>query len=368
MGEVAIPRASPICYVALPYEQRRGTPRSARNQPVMTDSPTRTSSSGLPGGGSGSALASALAPALLDACAGRLSPIAWFRADWQRGGAGTGYAAWTFDDGSTRDVVVKLPVGPVERRFTVGLSETDAPSPRVVAHGMELGGYDLAWLVMERLPGDPLAAALHKEVFQELAEACAAFHHRAGELWPIGPDARRAADPDWGALIETARAAAKDSHIPHYAQWNDALKHTQKALPRLLAAWTARPINTWRHGDLHAGNAMRRPDGSPWGTPGCVLLDFAEVQPGHWVEDAVYLERMHWGRKDALDGVKPVSLLAKARRARGLDTEGDYGALANIRRVLTAASIPAFLDREGTPSHLNASLETLERLLPVVGK
>ena len=317
---------------------------------------------------SAGALGAALEPVLRDSCEGRLSDVAWFRADWQRGGAATGYATWTVEPGDEREVVVKLPVGPIEHRFTVGLAQTDAPTPRVVAHGQELGGYDLAWVVMERLPGDPLAAALHKEVFADLADACAAFQRHAGELWPITGDERRRADPDWAALLETARTAAKDSQIPHHARWNDAIKHTQKALPRMLAAWTARPVTTWRHGDLHAGNAMRRPDGSPWGAPGCVLLDFAEVQPGHWVEDAVYLERMHWGRKDALDGVKPVSLLAKARRNAGMETDGDYGALANIRRVLTAASIPAFLDREGTPAHLNAALETLERLLPVVGK
>ncbi|TVQ64346.1 MAG: aminoglycoside phosphotransferase family protein [Phycisphaerales bacterium] len=317
---------------------------------------------------SAGALGAALEPVLRDFCNGKLSEVAWFRADWQRGGAATGYATWAVEPGDEREVVVKLPVGPTEHRFTVGLAATDAPTPRVVAHGQEVGGYDLAWIVMERLPGDPLAAALHKEVFADLAEACAAFQRHAGALWPITGDERRRADPDWGALLETARAAAKDSQIPHFARWNDAIKHTQKALPRMLAAWTARPITTWRHGDLHAGNAMRRPEGSPWGAPGCVLLDFAEVQPGHWVEDAVYLERMHWGRKDALDGVKPVSLLAKARRNAGMDTEGDYGVLANIRRVLTAASIPAFLDREGTPSHLNAALETLERLLPTVGK
>ena len=325
-------------------------------------------------------MASMLLPALVGATGGRLSGVSWFRADWQRGGAATGYATfdtrglepppWAADSPmpDTLECIVKLPIGPVEHRFTVGLSATPAPTPRVIAHGQEIGGYDLAWLVMERLPGEPLSTALHKESFAEMAAACAAFQKHAAEIAPLPEDARARADPDWGALFEKARQAVKDSHIREQSRWNDAIKHTQKALPRLLSVWQSRPINAWRHGDLHGGNCMRRPEGSAFGPPGCVLFDFAEVQPGHWAEDAVYLERMHWGSLHALDGVKPVSLLAKARRALGLDTEGDYGALANIRRVLSAASIPAFLDREGNPAHLHTALETLERLLPVVAK
>lgn len=324
-------------------------------------------------------LASMLAPALVAACEDRLSDIAWFRADWQRGGAATGYAR--FDTRGmdaprwarsplpeTLDCVLKLPVGPIEHRFATGLSATEAPTPRVLAHGQEIGGYDLAWLVMERLPGEPLSTALHKEAFADMAAACAAFQKHAVELAPLPDDARARADPDWAMLLDKARNAVRDSRVREQSKWNDAIKQTQKALPRLLAVWQARPINAWRHGDLHGGNCMRRPADSPFGPAACVLLDFAEVQPGHWAEDAVYLERMHWGSLHALEGVKPVSLLARARRALGLDTEGDYGALANIRRVLSAASIPAFLDREGNPAHLHAALETLERLLPVVGK
>ncbi len=324
------------------------------------------------------ALASMLAPTLVEACGGRLSDISWFRADWQRGGAATGYCSFSTAGlapswapvglPAALPAVIKLPVGPVEYRFAVALSEIDAPTPRVLAHGAELGGYDLAWLIMERLPGEPLSSTLHKECFTDMAEACAGFQKHARDLVPLPPDAAERADPDWAALLDRARAAVKDSHIPEHSKWNDAIKHTQKALPRLLAAWRARPIACWRHGDLHGGNCMRRPPDSPFGPPGCILLDFAEVQPGHWAEDAVYLERMHWGRLHALEGVKPVSLLAKARRALGLETDGDYGALMNIRRVLSAASIPAFLDREGNKAHLHTALETLERLLPVVAK
>ncbi len=317
-------------------------------------------------------LASALAPVMREACAGRLSEIEWFRADWQRGGAATGYAQFAFDDGP-RDVVVKLPVGPVEHRFTSSLSRTSAPTPRVAAHGLEIGGYDLAWLVLERLPGDPLSVAMHREVFAELCAACASFQKHAGEAFPIDAGAARAGEVDWGALIDRARHAVKDSRIPHNAKWNDLLKHTQRVLPRLLLIWNARAIETWRHGDLHPGNAMRREEGSVWGGGGCVLLDLAEVQPGHWVEDAVYLERMQWGRvapdgRPLLEGIKLVSLFAKARKAIGLACDDDYGTLGNVRRALTAATVPAFLDREGSPAHLETARETLERMLSIVGK
>jgi hypothetical protein len=324
------------------------------------------------------ALAHALEPAIRAACDDRLSTVEWFRADWQRGGAATGYARFQLSPSDSRDVVVKLPLSPIESRFLVGLASTDAPTPRVVAHGDSLGGYDLAWVVMERVPGAPLSASLHPEVFADICNAAAAFHRHAGDLWPVASalaDAERwrfRTDPDWPALIDRARHAAKDSRIPEASRWNDAIRHAQRSLPRILPPWLSRPIRCWRHGDLHPGNAMRRPDPSPWGQPACILLDFAETTPGHWVEDAVYLERMHWGRasngKPALDGVKTVSLLAKARKALGLETDGDYGLLANLRRVLTAATLPAFLDREGTKAHLHAGLETLERLLPLVTK
>ena len=44
----------------------------------------------------------------------------------------------------------------------------------------------------------------------------------------------------------------------------------------------------------------------------------------------------------------------------------DYTALANIRRVLMAASVPAFLLHEGHPKYVGAALDLLERLIPQV--
>ena len=62
------------------------------------------------------------------------------------------------------------------------------------------------------------------------------------------------------------------------------------------------------------------------------------------------------------------AMLAKARRAAGLDCSDDYGRLANVRRVLMAATSPAFLKREGHPAYLAAALEVIERLLPQVAR
>ncbi|MDX2115189.1 MAG: aminoglycoside phosphotransferase family protein [Planctomycetota bacterium] len=304
-----------------------------------------------------------LQPALLSACGGCLCDVRWFRTDWQRGGAATGYGRFS-ENGASRDVVIKLPVGPRELRVLTRLSACAAPTPRVVREGQELGGYDLGWVVMERLPGAPLSAALHHDVFDHLAQAAARFYASAAEVMPLEPAKERY---EWPALLERSREALRTNQsVPHAAQWAAAVKQTQHKLPTLLKIWNARAINTWCHGDLHPGNCMERPAGSAWGEAGCVLLDFAEVHPGHWVEDAVYLERICWGRPKVLGDTKPVSLIAQARRAIGLDTSDDYGSLANVRRILMAATTPAFLGTEGHPAYLNAALEMLERLLPGV--
>ncbi len=309
-------------------------------------------------------LAHQLAPALREACGGCLSEIRWFRADWQRGGASTGYATFVEDGAPPRDVVVKLPVPPVEHRIITRLAEMAAPTPRVAAHGVELGGYDLVWLVMERLPGDPLSAEAHAEVFEDLAGASAGWYAATREALGA-PQAHRAA-PDWAGLLETARGALRDNEVPERQRWKEAVKHTQHRLAALVDRWEARPLTDWCHGDLHPGNAMRRPEGSAWGDAACVLLDFAEAHPGHWVEDAVYLERLYWGRSEAMHGAKPVKLMAKARKTRGLDNGDGYAELANVRRTLMAACAPAFLHREGHPLYLGAALDVLERTLPLL--
>ncbi|MHC4977328.1 MAG: aminoglycoside phosphotransferase family protein, partial [Planctomycetota bacterium] len=232
-------------------------------------------------------MASGLEPALRDACGGRLGKIRWFSADWQSGGASTGYSEYQCDDGA-RDVVVKFPVGPLEYRFTKDLGVRDAPTPRVVDGGMELGGYDMAWLVMERVRGKTLKGNPDTKTVREVLHAAVEFHARAQELRPVPLE--REIVP-WADLLETARSHVHDNPILHQQIWNEQIKRVQRMSDSLVTRWRSRPINTWCHGDLHPGNAMHREEGSAWGDEGIVLLDLGHVHPGHWVEDAVYFER-----------------------------------------------------------------------------
>lgn len=322
-------------------------------------------------------LAVALEPALIAACDGNLSDIAWFKSTWQSGGAATALARFALTDGRVADVVAKLPVGPAEYRWTTGMEGIHAPegphcglelgcTPRVFAAGTELGGYDLAWLVVERLPGLPLSHQLDRDAVHELLAAAVDLYTRAAALRPISeatPPVR-----DWHGVLHRAREALKTAPVEHHHRWVDAVKHVQRALPKLLEIWEARPINTWCHGDLHPGNAMRRApsDNHPAARGQCVLIDLALVHAGHWVEDAVYLERLYWGKPELLHGVKPVSVVARTLKERGLYGGEDYARLANVRRVLMGACSPAFLEREGNPLYLHAALEHVERLLPLI--
>lgn len=313
-------------------------------------------------------------PVLHAECKGRLGPIQWFRSQWQRGGAATGFASWTQASGGTVEAVVKMPVGPTEHRWTTRLGTTDAdwhsdgshhlPTPRVLAEGHELGGYDLAWLVMERLPGRPLAANLSEQCFHDLLRAAVDFQGRAIAVAAVEG---RAPTPDWPTLIAKAKAVAKLGEIADAHRWVEALKKVLKVLPHLMAKWGGRSINAWCHGDLHPGNALRRAAADGAATGPCVLIDLALVHPGHWVEDAVYLERQFWGHPELMHGIKPVSELGRLRRERGLPANDNYPEIADVRRVLMASCAPAVLEREGgSPKYLHAALEIIERVLPQV--
>lgn len=339
-------------------------PASLASTPSVPQTPALQSTS------SGDSLAAMLCPVLREVCGGRLSTVQWFRSAWQAGGAATGTATFQIDQPpQTVEVVVKLPVGPSEFRWTTSSSNHSSgglnpPTPRVLAAGTELAGYDLAWLVVERLSGDPLSAHPCQSGVESLLHAAAEWYQQAESVKPIAE-----ADPprteDWAALIAKGREAVRDNHLPDGQRWNDCLKHAQKALPRLVPAWNGREINTWCHGDLHPGNAMWRLP-LPGGAEGkrCVLIDLALVHPGHWIEDALYLERLYWAKPDLLFGVKPVTQLARYRKELGLPTGDDYQYLANLRRVLMAATVPAFLEHEGHPRYVHSALGVLERTLP----
>lgn len=293
----------------------------------------------------------------------------WFRSTWQRGGAATAWTTWKTTDGSEASAMLKLPVGPSEHRWINRFGQCEPsgdderaerwPVPRVFAAGTEVGGYDVAWILVERLPGHPLTNDLSKRDALDLLEAAAEFQCRACEVAPLEGEAPKR---DWGDLVARSRASLEDVAIEHPQRWNEAIKKTQKLLPTLERRWAARPTECWCHGDLHPGNAMRRTNGGDGGA--CVLIDLAFLHRGHWIEDAVYLERQFWGHADHLHGVKPVSALRKFRKQRGLECEEGANELADIRRALMAACVPAFIAREGNPKYVEAALEILERILP----
>lgn len=293
-----------------------------------------------------------LEPVVRQHCEGRLSRISWFRTDWQRGGALTGYASYRDDDDVEQPVVVKLPVVPRERRWLVHLQESDV-APRVYAHGEELGGYDMAWVVMERLPHGPLGRAWNGSAFDLLIDAMVRFSAAAANV-PVSGDRRLR---DYAAICDEARAHIHRHTTAHEQRWNQALKSASHRLRDWLSIWDDRDDGHWCHGDIHLGNAMTR-TGPPHGP--ALLLDFAEVHRGHWIEDAVHLEHFYWSRKDKLEGRKICKLVARQRKAAGLPVDEHWAKLASILRALIAMCTPVILRHVGDSNHVEAALKVLE--------
>ncbi|MEX0885244.1 MAG: aminoglycoside phosphotransferase family protein [Phycisphaeraceae bacterium] len=294
-----------------------------------------------------------LEPALRQACDGRLSPITWFRTDWQRGGAVTGYATFRGAEGVTHPVVVKLPVPPRERRWLALLQAHDIIVPRLYAHGETLGGYDLAWVVMERLAHGPLGSAWGGAEFDLLVEAAGRFYAASADVEPTG-EAHR---PDWTQLCDRARKAVHSGSVPEQQRWNRALKKAHRKHKAWARQWDERPCDDWCHGDLHLGNAMTR-HAPPRGP--ALLFDFAHTRVGHWLEDAIYLEHLFWGRPERLEGRRLARQMARERKSLGLDVAADWPQLAQTKRALLAMTVPARLAHDGDRAHLGASLAVLE--------
>ncbi len=324
------------------------------------------------------ALGALLAP-LVNKTAGRsLGEIEWFRTSWQRGGSATGFSTWALDDGQTVPCMVKVPVGPVERRWASALGDcwkrgwtnadcANLTTPRVLASDDHLGTYDLCWLVTERFEGGTVANHFDHHGLEALVHAAADFQIRAERCSkPSG----KPFDPDWAKAHAEAREMAHDGALPESQHWNNALKHAKRLLPAALASWKARPMNAWLHGDLHPANAMwREPSDNGHGHQGqkCALIDLGMVHAGHWSEDALYLERQFWGRAERMEGLRPVRMIARARREAGLPVEDDYKPLLDCKRLIAAAAAPANLDHEGDAVYLRGALAVLERSIKALG-
>ncbi len=326
--------------------------------PPPSDAPGQTpqpSPSVDPSPASPSLFGSALEPALREACGGKLSSVSWFRTDWQRGGALTGYAAYHAGENHNGHIecVVKLPVPPHERHWLVHLQDYDHVAPRLYAHGETLGDYDIAWVVMERIPHGPLGAAWNGREFDLLIDAAGRFYLAAADV----PLRGRAQDRDWREALDRSRKVVRDHNLPHEQRWSQALKKAQKKLDAWIEAWEIRPVDQWCHGDLHLGNAMTRTNG-PEGP--AVLLDYAETRPGCWIEDAVYFEHLFWARRERLGDRKLCKMLARKRKELGLTVEDHWADLAATRRALIAMTTPGQLAFDGDPRHVEAALNVLE--------
>ena len=296
------------------------------------------------------------AATLVEKTGGRLRDIRWFSSSMSRGGGHTAGAVFADEDGD-HEVIIKLPVEQQEYDWTVRLGDAGGVTPRVFASGMD---DDRRWLVIERIAGPCVAEETRKERVQSLVRASVEFDRLACALAkPTHPPH----PPDWAACLERSRHVAKTQPIEDGQHWNKAIHHVEKALHSLAAMWAGRATTHWCHGDLHPGNAMCRSETDD----SCVLIDLGLVHAGHWVEDALYLERLYWGHADALHGVKPVSVAARARRDAGLPTSDDYQEVANVKRLLEAASAPGYYPNEGNPGYFRHALGLVERLLPVLG-
>lgn len=308
-------------------------------------------------------LVEGLVPSLRDACDDRLGEISWFRVDWQRGGAATGRSSFRQPDGTETDVILKLPIGLRELNWTRRLqssADTSCPVPRLYASGDEVGGYDFAWLVIEHFPVGPLGSSWDELHIERIADAVARFY-LATTSFPID---RVPIREDWHALAKLATDTLRDNDVQDKSKWKEALKRFRKHLDTLVEKWHEHEPDQWIHGDLHLANAMCRTD-----TPDepVTLIDLAEVRAGHWVEDAVYLERQLWARPERLKSTRPVKAMATARKNHGLPVEADYPDLVMVRRALLAGSAPAYIRSEGQPAHFSACLHWLTNSLDGLG-
>ncbi|MEL6743766.1 MAG: aminoglycoside phosphotransferase family protein, partial [Planctomycetota bacterium] len=243
-----------------------------------------------------------------------------FRTVWQHGGAAT---AWVKCVETQRDGMVKLPVKAWERRWHRRIRESRDPdlAPDLFAIGDTIGNVDFAWIVMERIRGNPLHQVPDAHSVEQACEAFARFQ-KASRPFAVQ---RRPAPAGWLKQIEQTRKSLQALPQDLAVSWRDALDALAKYHDEAIAAWRYRPIKGWVHGDAHLGNILRTEQDEVH------LIDFAEVRAGHWVEDAIALERPLWQRPELLSNMDPVDMMAGYRRQLGLPVRAEDGRLAAIR-------------------------------------
>ena len=206
---------------------------------------------------------------------------------------------------------------------------------------------------MEYLPHGPLSSKWDGAEFDLLVKA----YGRMAKAMDAYPVTEEPPGKDWEAIWHKSRDMVHSHSIANEQRWNKALKLAHRKLKKWTAKLDDQPMDHWVHGDLHFGNALSRvqPPNGP-----ALLIDFACVHAGHWLDDAVYLEHLYWARRDMLKGRKLCSMIAKQRRKHGLRVCADWPQWAQIHRALLAMSTPAMLEHDGNPLHVQAALEILE--------
>ena len=299
-----------------------------------------------------SQLADTLLPHLYRACEGHLKDVHWFRTDWQRGGAATGRATWQGKDGESHDVMVKFPIRARELLWTRRLQLPEMTSNRsYLICTSKQPNPTICWLVIE-WPIWPAG--------QTLARRSCLENDRSRH--PIPSGGRRVRSREGKAVPRTGTPCAsipfEDQEKSHHGGGPVVLAgQAQNNLPPMVDRWRGcRPLDSRRSPSRQRHGRVAAASGD------VTLIDLAEVRPGHWVEDAVFLERRLWASPERLEATRPVHTMAKARMARGLPTEKDCEPLADIRRALMAATTPAFMKTEGHPGFLTACRPAGNRL------
>ena len=123
-----------------------------------------------------SSLASSLEPALRKQTNNRLNDIHWFRTDWQRGGAATGFATWNADAEKTTSPNSDL--NKISKRLT-NKSNVDewftAISEEELTEPLEETSLELSEKVSEEEVAEPLEESLEKVFARQKIDAVIHF-------------------------------------------------------------------------------------------------------------------------------------------------------------------------------------------------